>query len=127
MKNAAPEGSGGRSHHKPFVEVQANVTGISRAISRCGGQLEPVEKLVLLNLVHRKGHNPTAWPSQDAISRDTGYSVSYVQRALRKLEELGLIQRRRRNRGRSNEYPIDFTRIARWFEERAFWPVHPSG
>ena len=50
-------------------------------------------------------HTGYAWPSVAAIAKATGYSVRQIQRAIKRLIELGyLIVRRGGGRGRANEY-----------------------
>lgn len=49
-------------------------------------------------LAHRLGPDGTAWPSLATIARDTSLGISTVKRALRDLEDDGVITRTRRMR-----------------------------
>lgn len=65
------------------LEWASTVRGISR-----------LEKTILKEIANRYNEQKgRAWPSQNRMSRDTGYSRSSINRALNGLEEKGLIAR----------------------------------
>jgi DNA-binding transcriptional ArsR family regulator len=52
-------------------------------------------KVLLLALAHYADKHGVCWPSQETLARGTEQSVDTVQRQLKKLQELGLIDRER--------------------------------
>ena len=55
-------------------------------------------KLIYWHVVQRAGRNGCCWPAQAAIARDLGLTARQVRNLLGELEDLGLIERRRRGR-----------------------------
>lgn len=65
--------------------------------------LESSERLVLLALADRaNGGTRQCWPRQRTLAAQTGLNVATVRRALKALEEHGLIERERRNNARGH-------------------------
>ena len=63
--------------------------------------------IIIANYADDKGH---AWPSAERLSNDTGMSRATIKRTMKKLENLGLITRFKRVRGRlqtSNLYVLN--------------------
>ena len=72
-------------------------------------RLDPGPKNVLMALCLRADTFGSCFPSQNKIAEDTGYSVRSVRRYIKKLEECGLIEKKRRQKGyirRSDSYTI---------------------
>jgi DNA-binding transcriptional ArsR family regulator len=55
----------------------------------------PSRKVILLALANYADQHGVCWPSQATLARGTEQSVDTVQRQLRKLQELGIIERER--------------------------------
>ncbi len=61
--------------------------------------LSPGRKSVLMNLCIRADNYGVCFPSQRRIAEDTGYSERTVRRHIKALEDAGLIERERRQKG----------------------------
>lgn len=99
------------SNENPFYETVPGGYRESYLIIRCQPHLSSAEKLLYDELVYyytQSGQNDrdTAYPSQSALARKLGVSVSAVSQILKKLEknELILICDRKDAPGRSKEY-----------------------
>lgn len=89
---------------------------IYRYLSRCGNDLSAPAKSVLFSLLERLGENASAWPSQQTIASDTGFSERSVRSALGELGERGFVESRRRGLGLTNLYTVDIEAILSWAE-----------
>ncbi len=91
---------------------------IYRKVTRCGSEVSPFAKLVLLNLLERQGQNSTAWPGQKLIASDLAISERVVWDALKELQALGWLTVHRRGLGMTNAYVLDIERLVAWAEHR---------
>lgn len=74
------------------------------------GKLSAYDVRLFLYLSWRQGRNKSAWPSQETIAKDTNVSLRTVQRAVKNLEEQGLIEVKgtgREGRGHSYHYQVN--------------------
>lgn len=55
----------------------------------------PARKVLLMILANYADENGVCWPSQETLARGTEQSVDTVQRQLKKLQDLGIIERER--------------------------------
>lgn len=72
--------------------------------------IEPADKIIYLLLSSRAGgHGVQAWPSQQTLASDSGFSESTVKRALKRLQQRGFItvQVVRTKHGRRNVYFLE--------------------
>lgn len=97
-------------------QLRSGYGPIYRYLSRCGGIITPAAKLVLLNILERLGQKGMAWPSQETIAADTGFSEPTVRRALSELSALGLLAKHRRGQGLTNQYFVDVEALLEWAE-----------
>ena len=67
--------------------------------------LSPFQKLVLVALADRANDEGVCWPSIETLSKKTGMTGRGVQKTIRTLEEIGLLQRQE-STGRSNKYVL---------------------
>jgi hypothetical protein len=70
---------------KPFAQIDHDIASDPR--------LTPVDVRVLLALLFYARAAATCWPSDRSIGERVGRSISTVQRSLRRLAQLGLIER----------------------------------
>src|SRR5262245_54577883 len=71
----------------PFAQLPHDIAADPR--------LTPTDVRVLLALLYWARGKPSCWPSDRSIGLRVGRSVGTVQRSLRRLEALGLIDRRK--------------------------------
>ena len=71
-----------------------SIQAVAWAIGLAG--VTPSEKLVLIVVANYADDLGFAWPSQDTLSSDTSMSLRTVRSAIQRLEERGLLQRRKR-------------------------------
>ena len=65
--------------------------------------LNPFQKLVLVALADRANDDGVCWPSIDTLAKRTGMTGRGVQKVIRSIEDLGLLERQE-STGRSNKY-----------------------
>lgn len=92
-----------------FTQIPTYLLNINRFLSK-DHQLSPVEQLVLFHLVSnwwKKEENP--FPAMKTLASRCGISSRQVHRAITRLDELKIIIRSKRDRGRlapSNQYDL---------------------
>ena len=90
--------------------------------------LEPVDKLVLLALANRSNHETgVCFPGQQLLAQECSMSDRTVRRHLKRLEELGLIERRARMRGEGRGRTSDEYRIAYFQPDNLSGRSRPTG
>lgn len=77
-------------------------------------ELTHYERDVMMNILGRIGRNEGAFPSQETISADLGFSVSSVKRALIGLVAKGFIKKQRRGFQKGNLYTVDVQSLLDW-------------
>lgn len=85
--SAATRHEADRSTREPFAALPHSIAGRP--------DVTPTEKAVLLALLFWARAKAVCWPSDRSIGDRIGRSVGTVQRALRRLEALGLVERRK--------------------------------
>lgn len=99
-------------------ELRRGYGPIYRKLSRCGKEISPSGKLVLLNLLERLGQNSDTWPSQATIAHDCGISERQVATSLVELRDIGFLSWKRRGLGKSNLYALNTGRLLTWCSSR---------
>jgi|GEM_PF-5474698 len=67
-------------------------------------RLDENELFLLLHLVKRKNKEDFCFPSNNVLTRDTGWHIEKLLRVKKQLEQKGLIKVDRGNKGRNNRY-----------------------
>lgn len=79
-------------------------------------KISGIEKATLTNLLTFASQDYQCYPSIKKLSQNTGFSESAIKRSIKKLEELGLITKRRRYSSSgptSNLYKINITELVK--------------
>ena len=67
-------------------------------------RLEPIQKMLLIDLLLYAGTSGEAFPSQQTLAKDFGCSTRQVRYSLDMLYAVGLVKRKRRGFAKSNTY-----------------------
>jgi len=70
-------------------------------------------KIVLANLAQRANEANACWPSYELIAKDTGMSRRHVIRSVKKLLELGLIERKHRFKSHENQSNVYVLKVTK--------------
>lgn len=70
--------------------------------------LEPIEKCLFLDLIFYAGTDGNAFPSEESLGKDLGFTARHIRTQLTKLERKGLIiSKKRRGYLKSNSYSLN--------------------
>jgi len=99
-------GSGSDGSRKPIGHKDKPFIQPMTAVIRNHGQLTPAELAVLLDVSSYDWSGQGTWVAQKTVADDLGIGERTVRDALRKLEQVGAIERQRRP-GQSNLYTVN--------------------